>query len=45
MKSYRFVIANVFAETYFGGNQLVVIHDGAGLKDRVMRPDRCRPWR
>ncbi len=35
--SHRFVIADVFAETAFGGNQLAVFPDGRGLSDRAMQ--------
>lgn len=33
----RFVIADVFTETAFGGNQLAVLPDGRGLSDRAMQ--------
>jgi len=35
--SHRFVIADVFTETAFGGNQLAVFPDGRGLPDRAMQ--------
>ena len=35
--SHRFVIANVFTETAFGGNQLAVFPDARGLSDRAMQ--------
>jgi len=35
--SHRFVIADVFTETAFGGNQLAVFPDGRGLSDRAMQ--------
>ena len=35
--SYRFVIADVFTETAFGGNQLAVFPDGRGLSGRAMQ--------
>jgi trans-2,3-dihydro-3-hydroxyanthranilate isomerase len=35
--SHRFVIADVFTETAFGGNQLAVFPDGEGLSDRAMQ--------
>ncbi|MCC7017087.1 MAG: PhzF family phenazine biosynthesis protein [Rhodospirillales bacterium] len=35
--SHRFVIADVFTETAFGGNQLAVFPDARGLSDRAMR--------
>ena len=35
--SYRFVIADVFTETAFGGNQLAVFPDARGLSDRAMQ--------
>jgi trans-2,3-dihydro-3-hydroxyanthranilate isomerase len=34
---HRFVIADVFTETAFGGNQLAVFPDGRGLTDRAMQ--------
>jgi trans-2,3-dihydro-3-hydroxyanthranilate isomerase len=34
---HRFVIADVFTETAFGGNQLAVFPDGRGLSDRAMQ--------
>ena len=34
---HRFVIADVFTESAFGGNQLAVLPDGRGLSDRAMR--------
>lgn len=34
---YRFVIADVFTETAFGGNQLAVFPDAEGLSDRAMQ--------
>ena len=37
VKSFPFVIANVFAETHFGGNQLAVFTDARGLSDREMQ--------
>lgn len=37
MQSFPFVIANVFAETHFGGNQLAVFTDARGLSDREMQ--------
>src|SRR5262244_4376259 len=33
----RFVIADVFTETPFGGNQLAVFPDARGLSDRAMQ--------
>ena len=35
--SHRFVIADVFTEAAFGGNQLAVFPDGRGLSDRAMQ--------
>ena len=35
--SYRFVIADVFTPTPFGGNQLAVFPDARGLSDRAMQ--------
>ena len=35
--SHRFVIADVFTEVAFGGNQLAVFPDGRGLSDRAMQ--------
>ena len=35
--SYRFVIADVFTETAFGGNQLAVFPEAKGLSDRAMQ--------
>ncbi|MBM3732761.1 MAG: PhzF family phenazine biosynthesis protein [Acidimicrobiia bacterium] len=35
--SYRFVIADVFTETAFGGNQLAVFPDARGLSERAMQ--------
>lgn len=35
--SHRFVIADVFTEMAFGGNQLAVFPDGRGLSDRTMQ--------
>jgi trans-2,3-dihydro-3-hydroxyanthranilate isomerase len=32
---HRFVIADVFAATPFGGNQLAVFPDARGLSDRA----------
>ncbi|SDA91483.1 PhzF family phenazine biosynthesis protein [Mesorhizobium qingshengii] len=37
MQSFHFVIANVFAETHFGGNQLAVFTDARGLSDLAMQ--------
>ena len=37
MQSFPFVLANVFAETHFGGNQLAVFTDARGLSDREMQ--------
>ncbi|WP_181175660.1 PhzF family phenazine biosynthesis protein [Mesorhizobium sp. B2-3-4] len=37
LQSYHFVIANVFAQTHFGGNQLAVFTDAAGLSDETMQ--------
>ncbi|HEX9673573.1 MAG TPA: PhzF family phenazine biosynthesis protein [Burkholderiales bacterium] len=34
---HRFIIADVFTETAFGGNQLAVFPDGRGLSDRAMQ--------
>ncbi|SOD02186.1 trans-2,3-dihydro-3-hydroxyanthranilate isomerase [bacterium JGI 053] len=34
---HRFVIADVFTETAFGGNQLAVLPDGRGLSERAMQ--------
>lgn len=36
MRTYRFRILNVFAESTFGGNPLCVFEDGAGLSDAEM---------
>src|SRR6266511_1525527 len=35
--SHRFVIADVFTPTPFGGNQLAVFPDARGLSDRAMQ--------
>src|SRR5213594_2505125 len=35
--SHRFVIADVFTPTAFGGNQLAVFPDARGLSDRAMQ--------
>ncbi len=35
--AHRFVIADVFTETAFGGNQLAVFPDARGLSDRAMQ--------
>ncbi len=35
--THRYVIADVFTETAFGGNQLAVFPDGRGLSDRAMQ--------
>lgn len=35
--SHRFVIADVFTETAFGGNQLAVFPDARGVSDRAMQ--------
>ena len=35
--SHRFVIADVFTETAFGGNQLAVFPDARGLSDQAMQ--------
>jgi trans-2,3-dihydro-3-hydroxyanthranilate isomerase len=35
--SHQFVIADVFTETAFGGNQLAVFPDARGLSDRAMQ--------
>lgn len=35
--SHRFVIADVFTDTAFGGNQLAVFPDARGLSDRAMQ--------
>ena len=35
--SHRFIIADVFTEKAFGGNQLAVFPDGQGLSDRAMQ--------
>jgi len=35
--THRFVIADVFTETAFGGNQLAVFPDAHGLSDRAMQ--------
>jgi len=35
--SHRFVIADVFTQTAFGGNQLAVFPDARGLSDRAMQ--------
>jgi trans-2,3-dihydro-3-hydroxyanthranilate isomerase len=37
MSSYRFIIADVFTEQAFGGNQLAVVPDARGLSDRAMQ--------
>ncbi|CAM3779028.1 PhzF family phenazine biosynthesis protein [Bordetella sputigena] len=37
MRTYRFRILNVFAETTFGGNPLCVFEDGRGLSDAEMQ--------
>lgn len=37
MQSFPFVIANVFTETHFGGNQLAVFTDARGLSDQGMQ--------
>lgn len=37
MGSFRFSVANVFAETHFGGNQLVVFPDARGLPEGAMQ--------
>lgn len=37
MKSIRYRLLNVFAETTFGGNPLAVIEDGSGLSDAEMQ--------
>jgi trans-2,3-dihydro-3-hydroxyanthranilate isomerase len=37
MKKYSFVIADVFTETRFGGNQLAVFTDGRGLDSNRMQ--------
>lgn len=37
MASYRFIIADVFTEQAFGGNQLAVLPDARGLSDRAMQ--------
>ena len=34
---HRFVIADVFTESAFGGNQLAVLPDGRGLSERAMQ--------
>lgn len=34
---YRFIIADVFTEQAFGGNQLAVLPDARGLSDRAMQ--------
>jgi trans-2,3-dihydro-3-hydroxyanthranilate isomerase len=34
---HRFVIADVFTDTPFGGNQLAVFPDGRGISDRAMQ--------
>jgi trans-2,3-dihydro-3-hydroxyanthranilate isomerase len=35
--SRRFIIADVFTEAAFGGNQLAVLPDGRGISDRAMQ--------
>lgn len=35
--SHRFVVADVFTEAAFGGNQLAVLPDARGLSDRAMQ--------
>ena len=37
MKAFRFHIANVFAESHFGGNQLVVFPDAQGIPGGAMQ--------
>ncbi|AOB32105.1 phenazine biosynthesis protein PhzC/PhzF [Bordetella sp. H567] len=37
MRTYRYRILNVFAETTFGGNPLCVFEDGSGLSDAEMQ--------
>lgn len=37
MRSYKFVLADVFTEKRFGGNQLAVVTDGAGLDAAAMQ--------
>jgi PhzF family phenazine biosynthesis protein len=37
MRTYRYRILNVFAETTFGGNPLCVFEDGQGLSDAEMQ--------
>jgi PhzF family phenazine biosynthesis protein len=37
MRTYRYRILNVFAETTFGGNPLCVFEDGSGLGDAEMQ--------
>jgi PhzF family phenazine biosynthesis protein len=37
MRTYRYRILNVFAETLFGGNPLCVFEDGSGLSDADMQ--------
>jgi len=37
LMAHRFVIADVFTETAFGGNQLAVFPDARGLSDRAMQ--------
>jgi len=46
---YRFLICDVFTETRFGGNQLLVVPEAAGLSDELARTvdygrvfDTCR---
>ena len=34
---HRFVIADVFTENAFGGNQLAVLPDGRGISERAMQ--------
>ncbi|MFL5539267.1 MAG: PhzF family phenazine biosynthesis protein, partial [Longimicrobiaceae bacterium] len=34
---HRFVIADVFTESAFGGNQLAVLPDGRGISERAMQ--------
>ena len=37
MKTYRFRLLNVFAETPLGGNPLAVFEDARGLDDATMQ--------
>jgi PhzF family phenazine biosynthesis protein len=37
MRTYRYRLLNVFAETTFGGNPLCVFEDGSGLSDTEMQ--------